>query len=91
MPEEDNEKLFYVAYDILRGNPYQHLYGLYRMLKARGKAERVQKSVIALRLKSTAVDLRAYLKKYVSPGDRLLVIESADWASSNSMGSPNTL
>ncbi len=75
-------KLFFVTYDLLKpGKNYDELYAALERLGAK----RVLLSVWALTGSHTAVGLRDSLKKHMDSNDRLLVIESADWAASNAM------
>ena len=75
-------KLFFVTYDLLKpGKNYDQLYAALERLGAK----RVLLSVWALRGNYTAAGLRDSLKQHMDSNDRLLVIESADWAAWNAM------
>lgn len=75
-------KLFFVTYDLLKpGKNYDQLYAALERLGAK----RVLLSVWALRGNHTAAGLRDSLKQHMDSNDRLLVIESADWAAWNAM------
>lgn len=75
-------KLFFVTYDLLKpGKNYDQLYAALERLGAK----RVLLSVWALRGNYTAAALRDSLKQHMDSNDRLLVIESADWAAWNAM------
>jgi len=80
--------LFYIAYDLDKpGQDYQNLWDELDSLGAK----RVQDSVWALRSDTSAKELRDVLKKHIDSDDRLLVVQSGDWASRNLMHDPNKL
>jgi hypothetical protein len=75
-------KLFFIAYDLLTpGKDYKRLFDKLESIGAR----RVLLSTWALKGNYTAVQLRDTLKEYIDANDRLLVVQSADWASRGSM------
>jgi hypothetical protein len=87
IPEVCSLALFYVTYDLIKYKDYPKLterLGQY-------KAVRVLLSVWALKGNYTASGLRDDLRKYIDNDDRLLVIESVNWASWNLISDPNKL
>ena len=70
-------KLFFVSYDLIAGKNYSKISSKLQSMRA----EKVLLSLWALRGNYTASTLLDTLKAYVDSDDRLLVIESNDWAS----------
>lgn len=80
--------LFIVTYDLIKpGKDYQKLIDKLTAMNAK----RVLLSVWALKSASTAGALRDTLKDYIDSNDRLLVVQSADWASWRAMVDINTV
>ena len=77
--------LFFVTYDLIKFKDYPKLWARLGQYKA----QRVLLSVWALTNTSTAAAIRDDLKTYIDGDDRLLVIQSADWASWNLSADPN--
>jgi hypothetical protein len=71
--------LFFVTYDLMKRTDYHTLWKVLEQYKA----ERVLLSTWALQGDYTALELRNSLSKFIDPGDRLLVSESAASASKN--------
>lgn len=81
-------KLFFISYDLrIPGQDYPKLI---EKLTGMG-ARRVLLSMWALRGNYTAVGLRDGLKEYLDRNDRLVVVESATWASWDAMVDINTV
>ncbi|MCQ9091066.1 hypothetical protein [Vibrio alginolyticus] len=79
---------YFISYDLIKDKDYERLY---RELNRYG-AIRVLESVWCLKHSSTSTsDLRDYFSDFIDSDDRLLVIESAGWASRNLLNSPNDL
>lgn len=79
--------LFFVTYDLMKYKDYPKLWARLSQYKA----QRVLLSVWAFASTSTAKSIRDDLKDYIDGDDRLLVIQSADWASLNLTADPNKL
>ncbi|EHK6028312.1 TPA: hypothetical protein ACVU43_004582 [Vibrio parahaemolyticus] len=79
---------YFISYDLIKDKDYERLY---RELNRYG-AIRVLESVWCLKHSSTSTsDLRDHFSDFIDSDDRLLVIESAGWASRNLLNSPNDL
>jgi hypothetical protein len=80
--------LFFITYDLVKpGKDYQKLWDKLKNLGC----QRVLLSVWAVRGNYTAADLRDVLKDFIDANDRLLVVQSADWATWAAMISPNKI
>ncbi|EHV5558141.1 CRISPR-associated endonuclease Cas2 [Vibrio parahaemolyticus] len=79
---------FFISYDLVANRDYKRLY---TELEGFG-AVRVLESVWCLKhSNTTASDLRDHLRGFIDRDDRLLVIQSADWASLRLLKSPNDI
>lgn len=80
--------LFGVSYDLRQpGADYSSLTNALRELGAK----KVLLSHWVLRSPSSAVQIREYLKQFIDTGDRLFVAQISDWASYNTVTTPNEL
>ena len=80
------KKLYYVSYDLVKAKDYPKLW---EALKSVG-AVRVLESVWCFsRVGTTATELRDHLRQFIDADDRLLVIESANWAGWRLLSDPN--
>ncbi len=80
-------RMFWVSYDLIKQKDYQRLLDRLKQLGAK----KVVLSVWALRGDYTCVSLRGDLQQYVDGDDRVLVVESTDWASGNALIDANTV
>lgn len=78
--------VYFVSYDLIKNKDYQILYDEL----SRFRAKRVLESVWCLRYgQNNSMALRDYFRKFIDSDDRLLVIESIDWAGINLIVDPN--
>jgi len=80
-------RLFWVSYDLIKQKDYHRLISRLTQLGA----QKVVLSVWALKGNHTCVSLRDELQQYVDGDDRVLVVESTDWASWNALIDANTV
>lgn len=79
---------FFVTYDLMKQKDYPKLWD--RLEQYYG-AKRVLLSVWALKGHHSAKGIRTDLTNYIDSDDKLLVIESIDWAGLRLMVSPNDM
>ena len=79
--------LFVISYDLIAGKDYQRIIN---KLTAMG-AKRLLLSMWVLRGYYTASDLRDTLKGHIDSDDRLVVVQVADWATSNALVNMNNV
>lgn len=80
--------LYFLSYDLVEGRDYDKIYKELENFNAL----RVLESVWCFkRYNTSAKDLRDYFKRFIDNDDRLLVNESSDWATYNTLKTPNNL
>ena len=72
---------FWVSYDLVKEKDYERLFARLRQLGAK----KVLLSMWALKGDYTCTNLRDDLRQYIDSDDRLVVIESKDWATRNAL------
>lgn len=81
-------KLYFLSYDLCNERDYETLYKELENFKA----VRVLESVWCFkRVNTNAERLRNYFNNFIDKDDKLLVTESAEWATYNADGTPKDL
>lgn len=79
---------YFLSYDLIDEKNYQKIYDELSSFKA----VRILKSVWCFKYEEgSASDLKDHFKKFIDKDDRLIIIESVDWASVRLEASPNTV
>lgn len=77
---------YFLSYDLIKQKDYKKLYDELEKFSA----IRVLESVWVFKKDNTTAEvLRDHFRQFIDSDDRLLVIQSADWASWNLRGDPN--
>lgn len=77
---------YFLSYDLIKEKNYQVLYDELENFDA----IRVLESVWCFKYEENSAEaLRDHFKQYIDKNDRLLVIQSADWASIRLLADPN--
>lgn len=80
--------LYFLSYDLRKGKDYQKMYDEL----ANFKAVRVLESLWCFnRINTTAGNLRDHFQKFIDTDDGLVVIESVNWGTYNTLGTPKDL
>ena len=80
--------LFFLSYDLRKARNYQTLYDELK----RFEAVLVLESLWCFkRFNTNANGLTNHFRKFIDTDDGLIVIEASDWASVNTLGTPNDL
>ncbi len=80
--------LYFLSYDLRKQRNYQPLYDEL----AKFNAKRVLESLWCFkRFNTTAAALRDHFRQFIDQDDGLVVAEVTDWATRNTLGTPNDL
>lgn len=83
-----NKVKYFLSYDLINTRDYQKLYDELDKFKAK----RVLESVWCFKYDAdNSKNLREHFRNFIDRDDRLLIIQSADWAATNLMYNPNNL
>ncbi|MCB2196767.1 MAG: hypothetical protein KQH79_12970 [Bacteroidetes bacterium] len=80
--------LYFITYDLRKSRDYQKLYD---ELKDFNAVKVLESTWCFNRVNTSAKNLRDYFKQFIDSDDGLLIDESKDWATYNTLGTPNNL
>lgn len=80
--------LFFLSYDLRKQRNYQNLYD---ELAKFGAVHILESTWCFNRVNTNCVNLRDYFKRYIDANDGICVTEVADWATFNTLGTPQDL
>jgi CRISPR associated protein Cas2 len=80
--------LYFISYDLRKNRDYQKLYDALKAFKA----VRILESQWCFnRINTSAAGLRDHFKQFIDSDDGLSVAEVTDWATWNTLGTPDDL
>lgn len=80
--------LYFITYDLRKERDYQKLYDELKNFEA---VQVLESTWCFKRVNTSANGLRDYFKRFIDSNDGLLIVESSDWATFNTNGTPADL